>query len=150
MLPKTDASNIAERFWSKVNKTDSCWLWTGAVSCGYGVFRYEGSMTTAHRAAWIITNGPVPTGKEVMHEVCNHSLCVRPEHLAVGTHEQNMQKASRLGNMQRTGRPMLTRTHCINGHELTEDNVYLYQRRYRKCKKCKSFSQSVLKAERIA
>src|SRR6185312_3528319 len=79
----------AERFWEKVRKTETCWLWTGAGnSNGYGVFR-SGKMGTAHRFSWELHNGPIPEGLCVLHR-CDVRRCINPEHLFLGTKGDNL------------------------------------------------------------
>lgn len=95
--------NPADLFWKKVNKTDGCWLWTGKVAKdGYGQFSVTlprvglavGQPTKqrhvrAHRYSWELTNGhPPPSGLVVLHG-CDTPLCVRPDHLSVGTQLEN-------------------------------------------------------------
>lgn len=68
------------RFWEKVNKTDSCWLWTGAMQKGYGVARIEGRSHLAHRASYAWANGDIPVGALLDH-MCHNKSCVNPAHL---------------------------------------------------------------------
>jgi HNH endonuclease len=87
-----------ERFWSKVSKGENCWLWTAGRSGPYGHFALSSGIgALAHRYAWTVANGPIPTGLVVRHFVCNMPLCVRPDHLAVGTQYDNIQDKVRLG-----------------------------------------------------
>jgi HNH endonuclease len=80
----------ADRFWSKVKKTNSCWLWIGNHYHGwYGRVRICGRSEGTHRAAWILTYGPVPDGMWVLHK-CDNPLCVRPNHLFLGTSKDNV------------------------------------------------------------
>jgi len=84
---------VQARFWVKVKKSDGCWIWQGARSSvtHYGMFNYLGHNIHAHRAAWIITNGPIAhTRIHVLHSCYNgHLGCVRPSHLYLGDYKQN-------------------------------------------------------------
>lgn len=68
-----------------------CWLWMGAANAdGYGHFGIARSKPDkAHRVAYRLYRGPIPTGMIVRHK-CDMPCCVNPEHLIVGTHQQNM------------------------------------------------------------
>lgn len=83
------------RFWAKVDKGDGCWLYTGFRKWdGYGwVARSQGGgkyrWLTAHRYAWILTHGEPPEGALIMH-LCDVPACCNPDHLRLGTHEENM------------------------------------------------------------
>jgi hypothetical protein len=81
-----------ERFWAKVDKTESCWLWTGSCLKGHGRFKVNGKMEFAHRVSWILAGNTIPAGLCILHaphSVCGHKNCVNPEHLRVGTHAEN-------------------------------------------------------------
>lgn len=89
------SETFPERFWAKVKKTDSCWLWIGGCKrTGYGRLNKKGKKPKidAHRASWIIHKGPIPEGVYVLHDCPNgdNPACVNPDHLWLGTHEQNM------------------------------------------------------------
>lgn len=80
-----------ERFFSFVNKTPSCWEWTGGQhKFGYGVMTNNSYKTTlAHRISWIIHNGPIPPGMSVLHS-CDNPKCVNPQHLFIGSQKDNI------------------------------------------------------------
>jgi len=106
--------SIEERFWAKVEKTDDCWLWTGATfGDGYG----NCSRLRAHRVSWELANGPVPGGLCVLHH-CDRPLCVRPRHLFLGTRKDNSDDKIAKGRHY-WGHPS-----CPQGHEMTAANTY--------------------------
>lgn len=83
--------DVERAFWDRVEITNGCWLWRGAkLRSGYGSFFWRGKRMRAHRVAlWLATCLPVPQDKVVMHR-CDMPLCVRPDHLAVGTQADNL------------------------------------------------------------
>lgn len=115
-----------ERFLSKVDKVDGgCWLWTGTRgAAGYGKFYVvNGRMMVAHRWAYERWVGPVPEGLFVDH-LCGVRRCVNPEHLEAVTHAENVRRA------------WAKRTHCRNGHPITEDSTRIDSKGRRTCRTC--------------
>lgn len=94
--PRPPMTAHAARFWSKVDKdgptqphmTTPCWRWRGAGDrrTGYGTISINDRTMKAHRVAWILANGPIPSGAWVLHR-CDNRLCVR--HLFLGTPAEN-------------------------------------------------------------
>lgn len=126
--------SVEERFWGKVEKTDGCWLWKGyRTPKGYGVFKMNGKNQQAHRAAWMLTHGPIPTGLDVLHE-CDNPPCVRPDTLFLGTNTDNQRDSVAKGRHVSS-----KKTHCPKGHPYDEANVYvppgLNERQCRHCKR---------------
>ena len=107
-----------------VHMTETHWVWTGYAPPNTSGMRYgrmklpSGSgraWALAHRYSWELRNGPVPDGLIVRH-LCGLSLCVNPEHLAIGTHQDNADDRERDGNTRRGekhGRSILTREDVI-------------------------------------
>ena len=78
-----------ERFWNKVNKTDDCWEWTGYQNKkGYGMFRVGDTMMLTHRYS-AQAAGMIIDNMLVCHH-CDKPSCVRPDHLFLGNHIDNM------------------------------------------------------------
>src|SRR5690349_6193803 len=113
-----------ERFWSHVLKTESCWLWTGALTKGYGHFRISPRVEVlAHRFAYEQLVGPIADGLELDH-LCRTPACVNPAHLEPVTHAVNMARGI-----------FVTAATCKNGHAWTEENT-LRVRGRRFCRAC--------------
>lgn len=134
---------MRDKFWSKVNKTETCWLWAGPFAGkGYGQLNADGKRWRASRLAYTLECGPIPDGMFVCHH-CDTPACVRPDHLFLGTNSDNARDAAAKGRngMQRHpersswyGRNA-NKTHCKHGHLLSEDNVYIVGNG-RQCKTC--------------
>lgn len=80
-----------KRFWSKVDKTPTCWVWTGSPhSAGYGTILIDGQIKYAHRVSYEMAYGRIPEGLEIDH-ICHNRPCVNPSHLRPVTRKQNME-----------------------------------------------------------
>src|SRR4029077_16485874 len=79
------------RFLSKIDKTEDCWPWNSTLFAdGYGAFRHKGVTHRAVRMAWKIWNqSEIPEKNVVMH-TCDNPLCVRPDHLVLGSQGDNL------------------------------------------------------------
>ncbi len=110
-----------EMFWRNVNKTNGCWNWTGGKSSGYGWLSKERIRT--HRYSYILANGNIPDGLFVCHK-CDNKLCVRPDHLFLGTRSDNMQDASKKGRLPQQSGEFSGR------HRLTNEIVSAIRCRY--------------------
>lgn len=117
------------RFWSKVQKTATCWLWQGGLDKdGYGRFWVDGSTQRAH--AWIFARlvRPLLEGEQCCH-TCDTPGCIRPDHLYGGTQAQNIQDAWRRHRAVLNARPQRG---SRNGNStLTEEQVREIRAKYR-------------------
>ncbi len=124
-----------QRFWEKVEKTATCWLWTGALQPnGYGRFQNY----LAHRYAYELLVGPIPSGLTIDHvktRGCKHRNCVNPAHLEPVT--QKVNNARGVGAAVTKARHA-AKTHCKLGHEFTIENTYIKPDGRRSCKACKT------------
>ena len=97
MGTKRKGVSVESRFWSKVEKSDGCWIWRASkLKDGYGQFRAYYRSWAAHRFAWRLEFGEIPKGLFVCHH-CDTPACVRPDHLFLGTARDNNQDASTKG-----------------------------------------------------
>lgn len=94
--------NDTARFWGHVDKSGSCWLWTGRLNhAGYGQIRM-GSMKQAHRVSYEMTFGHIPKGLVIDH-LCHNRSCVRPDHLRAVSVKQNCEHKKGASRSSKTG-----------------------------------------------
>jgi hypothetical protein len=91
-----------QRFWAKVKKTKTCWLWQASTRRdGYGQFRLNGKMIAAHRLSYTLLIGPIPKDMQVLHS-CDVRHCVNPAHFFLGDNAANIQDRMKKGRYQKT------------------------------------------------
>ena len=122
-----------QKFWSNINKTETCWLWIGRTkdrNSTYGAMSVKGREYPAHRLSYLVLKGDIPKGFVIDH-LCRVPACVNPDHLEVVTiRENNLRGIAPSSDNAR-------KTHCQHGHPLFGENLYIEPRGFRNCRECK-------------
>jgi hypothetical protein len=84
---------LLPRFWARVHHDDGCWMWTGTLNKGYGMFSFGGKTRRAHRFAYEALVGPIPEGLALDH-LCRNPACVNPAHLEPVTWRENVYRGA--------------------------------------------------------
>ena len=140
-MTRLDHPSFLGRFWAKVDKSGPlptaaphlgpCWLWTASLN-GSGYGQIKGPLRApvlAHRASYELHGGELVDGMELDH-LCSVRRCVNPDHLESVTHRENLIRGN--GPTGIASR----QTHCVHGHEFTEENTYVPPRGGRQCREC--------------
>jgi hypothetical protein len=105
------------RWEKKINKTDTCWLWTGTLNHGYGFFDLNSySKVASHRYSYFLANGQFESDLFVCH-TCDTPACINPSHLVLGTAAFNSKERSTRG---RSSRPF---GEANGGAKLSQDDI---------------------------
>ena len=99
--------NTIPDFWKHVDKSghNGCWNWTGFIDRdGYGTYWWEGRPQGAHRLSYIFTHGSISPGQCVCHH-CDNPPCVNPDHLWLGTHQDNIADKISKGRQAKNTKP---------------------------------------------
>lgn len=135
-----------DRFWSKVDQSGECWLWTSTKLLGYGVLKVGSAKTRkairAHRIAYELLVGPIPEGLTLDH-LCRVKHCVKvvadergPAHIEPVTNRENVLRgtAPTAVNARKTA--------CVHGHPFDQANTRIDRNGYRRCRACHSARSS--------
>jgi len=139
MPAKYTPEKFKAMFWSKVDRSGDCWIWTAArTRHGYGVVGSGRGkeVVYAHRLTYEWAYGPISDGMYICHR-CDTPSCVNPDHLFAGTQTDNMRDAARkqrTASGERSGSKRhpqrLTRGEQHPSAKLTDELVRTIRRRY--------------------
>lgn len=116
---------VIERFLSKINVVESgCWEWAAYLLRGYGRLKVGSEMRIVHRFIYEYYYGQICPDLTIDH-LCRNKRCVNPLHLEQVTNQENARRAKR------------DRTHCRNGHLITEKNTHFTPNGNRVCRECR-------------
>ena len=123
-------SRMVNLFLSRINKSDSCWNWTGSkFITGYGyLYGINRTKVYAHRFSYFYFNNALDE-KLVVDHLCNNRLCVNPEHLKLCSHKININRGNAPNILVKKER--LRTSVCKNGHDKE-----MWNDKRRKCYLC--------------
>ena len=143
--------SVVDRFWSYVPVSEvGCWEWKGHRNTGgYGVITHNGRDHTASRVSWEIHFGPIPDGLSICHH-CDNPPCVRPDHLFIGTHSDNMRDAFAKGRLYHPRGPggRKFKEICVRGHLLSVTRQWwgIGDKRHPYCSECRRIKKMAKRA----
>jgi hypothetical protein len=146
-----ERKSLRQRFEEKYipEPNSGCWLWMAALTpAGYGMIGRPGGRgqnpLMAHRASWELHRGPIPEGLHIDH-LCRNPACVNPDHLEPVTQRENLLRGVGISALNSQ------KTHCVNGHEFTAENTYIFPRDgTRQCRACRREADAQRKPRRRA
>lgn len=128
-MPAPKTATPIERVLPRVEEDNNgCWIFTGALSSGYGVINIRHKLHYTHRVSYAHYVGTIPAGLTIDH-LCRVTACCNPEHLEPVTIGENVRRAH-------------VKSHCSRDHEFTSENTYIRpDNGRRQCRACIAIRQ---------
>jgi hypothetical protein len=115
--------------------SQGCWEWTAyRDKDGYGTMFLNGKPRRAHIASYLIFVGPIPDGA-VLDHLCSNPSCVCPGHLQPVTVRENLARSRNHVAVK------MKQTHCLRGHPLSGENLYMTPDGRRQCRACRNMCE---------
>jgi hypothetical protein len=128
--PTSDLDLLKATLFNRSRLSESgCWIWVGSRGPnGYGMMSRNSKTVRVHRVSCEAYHGPIPDGMSVLHS-CDNPSCINPDHLRVGTHQENVAereernrrdvKGEQIGTSKLTSREVLEiKASVLSGVEL--------------------------------
>ena len=130
---RTQSKSLLVRLSEGSSWVGSCRVWQrGGTIGGYGQFSHLGRRVYAHRTAYELAKGAIPSGLELDH-LCRNRACINPDHLEPVTRAENVKR----GNAPAVTKARFARqTVCKRGHPLFGENIRRGAEGRRICKMC--------------
>lgn len=123
---------MSNRFWTKVDKSGSCWVWTSYKHQGYGRWWNGKKADGAHRYSWIEKYGEIPKEKVIDH-LCRNRACVNPEHMHLVSRGENVMLGIGIASSNKK------KTKCPMGHPYD----IIKKSGDRACRTCKNIQDNI-------
>lgn len=141
---RDELKEVLPRFEKNIQKTDSCWNWTGYKVSGYGIFYVKRIPMRAHRISLVVFRDEVLKKNLIVDHICNNTQCVNPEHLRQISGRENVIRGKGPTAIN------AKRTHCKAGHPLSGENLIPRWRGERTCRTCYDAYQKEYRVRRRA
>jgi hypothetical protein len=153
---KSDVERLEEKYVPE--PMSGCWIWLGAIhSSGYGLVQRNKRNIQAHRESWRVFRGSFDESLKVLHK-CDNRTCINPNHLFLGTQQDNIADMIAKGRFARstwtallakTARDKREATHCKRGHIRSVENLSVDRHGFRHCKECAKVRKLAERSKRL-
>lgn len=131
-MTNNELIELGSRLLAKRYTNVNCWEWDGPLdNDGYGKIKVKGKYVGTHRLAFQVFRADEFNSELSVLHACDNRKCFNPDHLFQGTQLDNVRDCIRKGRFRGA-----TATHCLNGHRLEGDNLYVTPKGHKRCRQC--------------